>query len=282
MKRLLLGIIVMAAYLTQSQAQGISINIEKATFSQALLEQLATEYKKSNPEFQVDFSKNTGTDATVEIANGNETNAIGRFYLLPITNSGNTVLESRKLKKGLDQSDLHDLFFGNNDEVIEEALQKKYPLDIYSLTGSHSLSSKLLAQFLNADPSKIKGKKILGREANLVQVVKARQKAVVAGLPFYIYNKVTHGVESNITVIPVDLDGDGKVSDTERSVIGNLDKLSDYLESSAQIGLPSASLVIKTNNPEARKFADWIATQGQPILHQYGFLKENVLLSAQK
>jgi ABC-type phosphate transport system substrate-binding protein len=281
-KRMFSGVALLLAMATSTaSAQPLSIGIKDAQFTQPLLEKLSEEYQKVDPSFQVTFTDKDDADGTIVVSDNGNGASFGRFVLLPIAHSGSTLLEGRKLRKGLDYSTFHDIFFGNKDEIIEEDFRKKYPLNIYSLMGP-SVSSQLLADYLKSDVSEIKGKKILGKEKNLVQVVKARQDAFSVSLPAYVYDKETGSVNTDITVVPVDLNQDGKISDEERSVISSLDKISNYLDNVTNIGLPTGDLSLQTSQPELQRFVQWITGEGQNYLHEYGFLRAPTTLTALK
>ena len=156
------------------------------------------------------------------------------------------------------------------------------PGTVYSLTGSHAITTTLVARDLSITPNRVKGKKILGSEENLISAVRSHQDAIAFNVASLAYDSNTYQPVEGLTVLATDLDGNGRISDEERSVISSLDKLTDYLDKLPHTGLPIGNISIKTDNQELRRFVDWASTEGQGYLSPYGFLKANKALTAQK
>jgi phosphate transport system substrate-binding protein len=79
-----------------------------------------------------------------------------------------------------------------------------------------------------------------------------------------------------LTIIPVDLDGNGRVSKEEKS-LENLDQVIATLEADKIKNVPVENIhfsIGKNNsNPEAKKFLLWVAANADKDLHQFGYLK---------
>lgn len=269
-----------------SLAQNLQINVSDAQFTRQMMERLIKEYNKVNPEFTATVvDTREKADASVSLSGQDEVNSIGRFAILPIANSENELLHNKKVVKGLSNKLMHQIFVERDllEELDdEEDGEKQLPGTVYSLTGSHAITTTLVARDLSITPNRVKGKKILGSEENLISAVKSHQDAIAFNVASLAYDSNTHQPIEGLTVLATDLDGNGRISDEERQVIGNLDQLTDYLDKLPNTGLPTGSISIKTENQELLRFVDWASTEGQGYLSPYGFLKANKALTALK
>ena len=269
-----------------SLAQNLQINVCDAQFTRQMMERLIKEYNKVNPEFTATVvNTREKVDASVSLSGQDDVNSIGRFAILPIANSENELLHNKKVVKGLSNKLKHQIFVERDllEELdAEEEGEKQLPGTVYSLTGSHAITTTLVARDLSITPNRVKGKKILGSEENLISAVRSHQDAIAFNVASLAYDSNTHQPVEGLTVLATDLDGNGRISDEERSVISSLDKLTDYLDKLPHTGLPIGNISIKTDNQELRRFVDWASTEGQGYLSPYGFLKANKALTAQK
>lgn len=269
-----------------SLAQNLQINVSDAQFTRQMMERLIKEYNKVNPEFTATVvDTREKADASVSLSGQDDVNSIGRFAILPIANSENELLHNKKVVKGLSNKLKHQIFVERDllEELdAEEEGEKQLPGTVYSLTGSHAITTTLVARDLSITPNRVKGKKILGSEENLISAVRSHQDAIAFNVASLAYDSNTYQPVEGLTVLATDLDGNGRISDEERSVISSLDKLTDYLDKLPHTGLPIGNISIKTDNQELRRFVDWASTEGQGYLSPYGFLKANKALTAQK
>lgn len=268
------------------QAQTVKINIADAQFTRPLIETLAKEYAKQNPSFSAEFtSKADSSDATVDLSEAavSAGSVVARFVVLPIANTQSPVLTEKKVQRGVTAKVSHQLFAQpTTDELIDGEAPKALPGTVYTLTGKYATTTRLLANSLSIDPKELRGKKILGKEENAITVVKARPDAVSVGVASLVYDPTTRRPVDGITVLPVDLDGNNRVSDEERAAAGNLDALTTILSSVNRPAVPVGDISISTTNPEVEKFICWAATDGQDYLSLLGYLRANPSLIAKK
>lgn len=284
-KLLLAG--MMCYSFVMAHAQTFQINVNDAQFTRQFVERLIAEYGKINPQFSATVVKTREqADATVSISEQTASvNSIGRFAIVPIANSENEILRNKKLAKGLDNKLKHQIFVERDitddiDDGFEE--KKKLPGTVYSLTGRQSITTAIVAKELSVTPNRVKGKKIVGSEESLISAVKSHSDAIAFNVASLVYDANTHKPVVGLTVLPTDLDGNGKVDEAERSAIASLDNLTAYLEKIPHTSLPTGSININTDNSELLKFAAWASTEGQNFIAQYGFLKADKPLTAQK
>lgn len=286
-RKIVIPMIAMCLMSAASQAQTLKINVQDAQFTMPFVERLVAEYHKMNPEFKAEVVRTAqGADAQVSLSvlPDDYESTVGRFIVLPVANSQNELLKNKKVQRGLSERLKHQIYVERDVvEVLEaeEAGEKQLPGTVYTLFGSKAVTSQVLAKSLNVGANRIKGKKILGREENLLTAVTSHSDAVSYNVATLIYDAKSHQPVSGLTVLAEDLDGNGRISDEERAAIASLDTLTDYLESLPKTSVATGSVNIKTDNAQIREFVNWVIIDGQSYLAQYGLLKTPTSLTAQ-
>lgn len=259
------------------EAQTVRINISDAQFTRPLIEKLVGEYQKQNPSFKAEIITTADAgDATVSITpyRQESVGTIANYILLPIANSNNALLSDKKVQKGLNDKLAHEIFVEKSiDEYVDSKDSKQLPGTVYTLSGKHSTTTELLANTLNVDVKSLKGKKIIGREENVITVVKNRPDAVAFDVATLVYDKTTHQPVSGLTIIPTDLNGDNKVTDDERAAIASLDALNEYVANQRSTSLPTGSIRLSSQDKDADAFVIWASTTGQNYVSSLGYLK---------
>lgn len=260
-----------------AEAQTVRINISDAQFTRPLIEKLVGEYQKQNPSFKAEIIATADAgDATVSITPYRQESigTIANYILLPIANSNNALLSDKKVQKGLNDKLAHEIFVEKSiDEYVDSKDSKQLPGTVYTLSGKHSTTTELLANTLNVDVKSLKGKKIIGREENVITVVKNRPDAVAFDVATLVYDKTTHQPVSGLTIIPTDLNGDNKVTDDERAAIASLDALNEYVANQRSTSLPTGSIRLSSQDKDADAFVIWASTTGQNYVSSLGYLK---------
>ena len=267
-----------------ASAQKLRIGIKDASFAKNLMESLATEYNKSNSNVQIEIVSTADADANIQVSN-NELGTLAKFAVLPIANSENELLANKKLRKGVNEKIGKQIFVQPTyDESLdaEETDAKPLPGTVYSLSGSRATITKLFAEQFHVAPSQLNGKKIVGREENVLSVVKQHPDAVSFNVANLIYDLGNRQPQQGISVLNVDLDGNGKVSDEEKAALGNIDALNEYLNKTANPSVAVGNLAISSDNQKVRDFVGWAQTKGQAIVAKLGFLKAHATLTAQR
>ena len=271
-------------------AQTLKINIHEAQFTQAAIERLVDEYQKVNTAFKAEVVKETKGvgDATISLSTGHtdyNSTFFCRFMVLPVVNSENELLQNKKVQRGLTDK-LERQIYVERDvlETIEanENGEKPLPGTVYTFCENKAVTKQVLADKLQVSPSRIRGKKILGREENLLMEVQRHPDAIsynVATLLYNIENRLPH---TGLTVLAIDLDGNGKISNEERMAIDNLDALTDYLGHLSKTNVPIGHVNIVTENAQLKQFVNWALSDGQQFLGHYGLLKAEPQLTAKR
>ena len=255
-----------------TQAQTFRISVQDAQFTQPAIERLVAEYSKQNPSFHVEVVKGAKVEADAIVSlsadvNSHET-TVGHFVVLPVVNDHNALLNVKQVQRGLSGKLEQQLFVERElEEEIEarESGEKELPGTVYSITGRKSVTTQVLARQLQTAPSRFKGKRIMGREENLLDIVRNTSDAVS-------YNVASLTV-NGVAVLAVDLDGNGKITNEERDAVGNLDALTAFFATHSTSAAPVGTIDIHTENANLRNFINWTRAEGQNILAHFGLLK---------
>lgn len=275
-------IAVVATVVSPISAQTVKINVDDALFTQPLIEKLVEEYQKVEPAFKAQIvNGDVVSDASISISNDAK-NVIARYFILPVANSEAQILSEKKVQKGINQKVAKELFVERTvDEQLDNPDKKQLPGTVYTLSGKHSELTNLLAESLDVLVKDIRGKKVLGREENLISVIKKRPDAISVDVASLVYDHKTRKPIEGIAVLPVDLDGNNKVSDEERDALGDLDLLTTFLDTSSN-ALPTGNVGINSDNASVKRFVSWASTYGQKYLASFGYLKTFNDYTAQK
>lgn len=265
-----------------ASAQRYTISVADAQFSKPLMEKLITEYNQREHSLGLEIVSNGDADAKVTLSYEPNTDTFGRFVVLPIANASSQLLGNKKVHKGLNNKLEKQLFVQLSYEETLDNKEKPLSGTIYSQIGSKAFATNLFAKKLSVAPKKIKGKKILGSEQNVLTVVQKNSDAVSFNIANVVYDIDSRKPVKGIVVLPVDLDNNDKVSDEERNALSNLDILTSYLNNVPSTSLPVGNLCISSNNEHLRSFIHWISTEGQAYLKEYGYLKAPSKYIAQK
>lgn len=274
---------LLAGSLTVS-AQKVRIGVKDASFAKNLMESLADEYNKNNVEAQIEIVNTADADANIQI-NNNDLGAVAKFAVLPIANSENELLANKKLRKGVNEKLGKQIFVQPTyDESLDAEEDEATPLPgtVYSLSGSHAYITKLFAEKFHVQPSQLNGKKVVGREENVLTVVKQHPDAVSFNVANLVYDLSNRQPQQGISVLNVDLDGNGKVSDEEKAALANIDALNEYLNRTAKPSVAVGNLAISSDNQKVRDFVGWVLAKGQEIVAKQGFVKVHSALTAQR
>lgn len=191
-----------------------------------------------------------GVATTVVLANNSpettETQDATEF-VLPIANEHSSVWNEKKIRKGLTRKAMADLYFvkdvfadeedtqGEFTDYVEIEEEKPVSYIIFSGTGTKAESSRRFAQIVGKSTNDFRGKKVLGEEKVLVQVVQSQPEAVSFGSASLVFSGANGTVAEGIKVIPFDIDGDGRVSEAERQCVTSLEAFTSFVTHSNRL-----------------------------------------------
>jgi phosphate transport system substrate-binding protein len=272
---------------SKKAAQKIVV-VTGARFSYKLVEKWIDDYNKVNPNVQIIVEARGSADplkfdilAEVyeqdeEIKSKREYINVGRYAILPVATASSSFAKTYG-EKGLNNDLIKQIFF--HDIFADHDKQKtiKVPYTVYTRLQKAGVPT-VFAKYFGYQQKDIKGNGIAGADSHLVKAV-LRDSTGVTYLPLpLIYDEQARKPIEGLAVLPVDLNGNGRVSDEEK-FFDNADKVIEQLEAAAPRdikNIPIAYLhlsVDKVNaSAEAIDFLKWVNENGQADLHKFGYL----------
>jgi phosphate transport system substrate-binding protein len=269
-----------------AQPANKKVVITGVRFAYPLVEKWIEAYKVANPDASVTIESRTTTDPALydllveayEPANTvKETRDylyLGRYALLPVANSKSTFAQVYG-EKGLNGDLIKEVYF--NDIYADKKNQKKITTDFTIYTRLQKAGAPItFSKYFGYEQANIKGKAISGGDEHLVKAILKDTTGISYNVPGLLYDLKTRKPLDGLTIIPVDIDGNGKVSSDEH-FYDNLDTVIDKIEEGGLKNIPveflHLSIAKNSTNAEALKFVQWVAANGQDALAAYGFLK---------
>ncbi|HEY0655512.1 MAG TPA: hypothetical protein VGD65_20395 [Chryseosolibacter sp.] len=257
-----------------------------ARFSYKLIEKWIDEYTRTTPGVQIIVESRGSSDPQrydilaevyehpADIKEKRQYLHIGRYAVLPVAtaNSSFAKLYSREglTKQHITQIFFHDLFA---DKEKEKPI--KTPYTVYTRLQKAGVPM-VFSQHFGYEQKDIKGTGIAGADTHLIKAL-LRDSTGVTYLPSaMIYDEGGKPIDG-LTVIPVDLNGNGKISEEEKIVdqFGKVVSKLELSEANQVKNIPIDYLHLSVDkqsaSPEAIAFLKWVNENGQKYLHQFGF-----------
>jgi phosphate transport system substrate-binding protein len=251
-----------------------------------LIEKWIAEYKKVNPSARIKLLSARQTTDSVNLKVVAHTLAqtetkpnelyfqVSKYALLPITNDHNLAVK-KEFRKGIKQDDLKKVFFDDPNSLFEDAPQKKPSYTVYT-RANQGCSSIAFASHFWFLSNEIRGKKISGDDQYLTLAVQKDTTGVTYNSLGYIFDVNNRLPVKGISIIPVDLNDNGKI-DKDEQIYDNLDALTQYLEknqSNKAIPTDYISFVVNKDQKSEtlRQFIIWVIRDGQQYNNALGFL----------
>jgi phosphate transport system substrate-binding protein len=281
----------------EGRAQSLTpkvVRITGARFTYPLVESWIERYSKVNPDVQIVIESRGLQDPaqydvlieayeqSEEIKEDRDYTYVARYAILPVANSRSEFAKTY-VTKGLTNQNIRQIFF-TDLYADKEKEDIKVPFTTYTRMQKASVPIAF-ARYFKLEQKDIKGKGIAGSDEHLLKAV-LRDSTGVSFLSTPLIYSVTGGPVSGLTPIPVDVNGNDRVSDEEkffsnRSVL--IEKLSTANPKDIHnIPIESIHLSVdkKTATPEAIAFIQWVANNGLNNLKDFGYLVPEPLLTS--
>jgi phosphate transport system substrate-binding protein len=260
-----------------------------ARFSYKLVQKWIDEYNRLNPDVQIIIEARGSSDPTYfdilaevfppleNVRKDREYVDVGRYAILPVATSNSSFAKIYS-DKGLNTALINQLYFHDifSDSEKEEKVKAMY--SIYTRLQRAGVPI-VFTKYFGYEQKDIKGKAIAGSDEHLLKAL-LRDSTGVSYLPLpLIYDQQTGKPIEGLTVLPVDVNGNGRVSDDEKfyetltSVVDRLEGKNLKEIKNIPIEYLHLSVNKKTASPEAVEFLKWVNTNGQNYLHDFGYLK---------
>jgi ABC-type phosphate transport system substrate-binding protein len=278
-------VLLTSAAFAQTAPNG-KVVITGVRFAYPLVEKWIKDYKTINPSVQVSIDPRSTIDPTnydllieayepnQSIKESREFLYVGRYALLPVANSTSEFAKSFG-KRGLTANQIKEVFFQDIFAEKKTKGQISFPITVYTRL-QRAGAPITFAHYFGFEQQNIKGKAISGSDEHLIKALLKDSSGVSYASLSLLYNLETRKVLDGLTIIPVDQDGNDRLSDNEK-LVSDVDAFLAKLESHELKNIPVEYLhlsISKTNaNPEALKFLKWVLHHGQDDLHHFGYLK---------
>ncbi|HEY8934953.1 MAG TPA: hypothetical protein VIM65_07010 [Cyclobacteriaceae bacterium] len=269
--------------------QGKVVVITGARFAYPLVQKWIDEYNKTNPEAQIIIEARGSSDPAnydilveayeqdEKVRDSRDYLYVGRYAILPVANSKSAFAKLYS-DKGLNQDLFNQLFFHDIYADKDKEQKIKVPYTVYTRLQKAG-APIVFTKYFGYEQKDIKGKAIAGSDEHLMKAL-LRDSTGLTYLPLtLIYDHATGKPLEGLTVLPVDLNGNGRVSDDEK-IYGDLSSVVKHFEEANQKDIKNVpteylhlSVSKQNTNPEAIAFLKWVNSNGQRDLHQFGFLK---------
>ena len=276
-----------SAAFAQSAPNG-KVVITGVRFAYPLDEKWIRDYKRINPSVQVSIDPRSTVDPAnydllieayepnQNIKDSREFFYFGKYALLPVANSTSEFAKNYG-NKGLTEKQIKEIFFQDVFADKKNREQINFPLTVYTRL-QRAGAPITFARYFGFEQQNIKGKAISGSDEHLIKALLKDSSGVSYAALGLLYNLDTRKVSEGLTVIPVDQDGNGRISNEEKQV-EDVDAIIAKIETKELKNVPVEYLHIsisKTNtNQEALNFLTWAFSQSQDDLHHFGYLKQD-------
>lgn len=284
---------VLSSFSAFSQSQPTTgkqkvVIITGARFSYPLVQHWIDTYNKVNNDVQLVIESRGSNDPstydilieayepTEDAKKSREHIFIARYPVLPVANANGAFAQTYS-NKGIDQQTLKQLFFHDIFADSEHKKEIKTPYTIYTRLQKAGVPITF-TEYFGFQQKDIKGKAIAGSDEHLLKAL-LRDSSAVSYLPLtLIYNIETAKTNDGLSVIPVDVNNNNKVTEDEK-VYADLQQVIQLFESKKQndlnnvpIGYLHFSVDKKTVSDEALEFLRWVLQNGQSDLNRFGYL----------
>lgn len=259
-----------------------TIYIKSSRFVSPLIEKWINEYTKVNPQAQLRLADNSVKAENISlkvVVSDNSKNGLqigeqilvfGRYAILPVIGKDNPLLAEFSKKK-LNDKRFKELFF-EKDILSEDTNSSKQDYDVTVYSGNNNESvAHSFASYFGYTSSSLKGKKISGDDAFLINAIQKDKTGVTFNALGNIFDINTRGLKDNITILPLDVKKEYRNYFTE-SV--NIDNVIELLESEPVDLIPvdNIGFAYSPGNKAVKEFLVWVLTEGKTFNHSYGIL----------
>lgn len=256
-------------------------------FSYDLVEKWIDDYSRINPSVQIVVEARGSKDPDKydilaeiyehpsEIKDTRAYVTIGRYAVFPVATSNSLFARTYALQ-GLTKQHIVQIFFHDLFADKEEQKPIKASYTVYTRLQKAGVPM-VFSKYFGFQQKDIKGNGIAGADTHLIKALLLDSTGLTY-LPTPLLFQRNGKPRDGLTIIPVDLNGNGKISDDEKFV-NEFESVIEKLEGAAagdikNIPIDYLHLSVDKHNasPEAIDFLKWVNENGQKDLHAFGFL----------
>lgn len=290
-----LVIIALSSFCSCSQKpKENNISISGAFALYPLTVKWAEEYQKIHPEITIDVSAGgagkgmtdvlsgmvdlamfSRTVSPEEISNGAWQVAVSRDAVVPTINAQNPFIDEI-LKRGVSKAQFIDIYVKKKitdwNQIIPMAKNEK----ISTFTRSDACgAAEMWAKFLDSNQESLGGTGVFG-DPGIADAVKSDKYGIGYNNVAYAYDINSRKPYDGVKVIPVDIDGNGKLDESE-NFYNTLDEIMKAISEDRYPSPPARDLYLISKGKPMKQstvnFLNWILTDGQKFVNEAGYVQ---------
>jgi phosphate transport system substrate-binding protein len=295
-KKYILLFICSVLFIAKSNAQTNlegEISISGAFALYPMTVKWADEFRKIHPDVRIDISAGGAgkgiSDALSEMVDigmvsreiypeefskGAFSISVTKDAVVPVISSSNPLLNSL-LIIGLKKNVANDIWITGKDKTWAEAFGIKTTTAIHIYTRSDACgAAEMWAKYLGKKQEDLGGVGVFG-DPGLAQAVKRDPLGIGFNNIGYAYDSKTKKQIAGIRVLPLDINGNGKI-DSDENFYESLNDLINAIATNKYPSPPARELYFVTKGKPQKKevleFIKWVLTDGQKFVHESGYI----------
>lgn len=201
--------------------------------------------------------------------------AVSKDAVLPTINSANPVMKELKAH-GLTKEKFYDIFISGKIRTWGEATGTRSTLKLESFTRSDACgAAEMWAKYLKGKKQEdLQGLGVNG-DPGVADGIRKNTNGIGYNNLNFVYDMNTRKPYQGIDVVPLDLNGNGKI-DPEENFYGSLDQVMTAIGNGVYPSPPARDLYLVAGGKPTDKvvlaFLNWILTDGQKYLSEAGYV----------
>jgi phosphate transport system substrate-binding protein len=281
MKQLLFSaILVVAVFVCKAQSTKVRITGTRLVYP--LFQKWVSEYGKTHAGIQFEINSSITADSAdmviasyainaTSLKQGKGVICINKYAQLPVANSHRKDIHSL-LQSGFNEGSFHDVYFSDSSQNNKQ--KQEHGFTVYTREKPACATVAFASHFGNSVNS-IHGVGVKGDDQDLLTAVKLDANGVSYNNLGFIYDVKTRKVVNDIAIIPIDLNGNGTVDDSEK-IYNTLDEVVSFCEKTNHAKIPIENVNViyskQNKNEVVIEFLKWVLNYGQVFNHEFGFL----------
>lgn len=288
----LIAVMILSACVSRKQKEQ-TISISGAFALYPLVVKWSEEYKKENPEIRFNISGGGAGKGMADALSGAVD--LGMFSreihqlekdkgvwwvgltvdaVLPTISNKNPYLDILK-QRGLTKEEFTAIFIDGTTKDWAELLQESNKFDLKVYTRSDACgAAETWAHYLGGKQENLKGIGIYG-DPGLAEAVAKDPAGIAYNNTIYIYDIKTGAKRQGIEVIPIDINGNGKI-DSDEDFYESFESVLKAIANGIYPSPPARELYfVSKGKPEKQSVLDfikWTLTDGQKFVKEAGYV----------
>ena len=201
--------------------------------------------------------------------------AVTKDAVVPVISASNPLLKEL-LQKGIKKDVASDIWISGKYKTWAQAFGINTTLSIHTYSRSDACgAAEMWAKYLGEKQEDLLGVGVYG-DPGLAQAVKRDALGIGFNNIGYAYDAKTKKQIAGLRVLPIDLDGNGKI-DANEDFYDSINDLIDAISKNVYPSPPARDLYFVTKGKPQKKevieFIRWILTDGQKFVHEAGYIE---------